>query len=190
MVIYTSLNNNKFMTLEWKPKGKPRLKSFKEFNLKTGEIIGVFQGSKGNNPELDIVVKYRDKYTKFVVRTPKHIHWVIDLLIKKEHNEKLTLEFIKYVLDTYDKIEPFRKKEDQLKCELKFTNPENMKKFEELNKYGQYSVEFIGHVIELLSIEEKTGFEGAFMFKRVLTALYQSKDIFSIVSAATHNGRI
>jgi hypothetical protein len=178
------------MVLEWKPKGKPKLKAFKEFHLKDGTIIGVFQGSKGNRPDLDIVVKYKDKYTKNVVRTPKHIHWVIDLLIKKEHNEKLTLEFIKYLLDMYDKIEPFKNKEDQQKCELKFTNPENLKKFEELDNYGQYSVEFIGHVIELLSIEEKTGFEGAFMFKKVLKALYESKDIFSIVSSATHRGRI
>ena len=178
------------MVLEWKPKGKERIQAFKEFSLRDGTIIGVFQGSKGKNPELDMVVKYKDKYTKSVVRTPKHIHWVIDLLIKKEHNEKLTLEFINYLVDMYNKIEPFETKEDQQKCELKFTNPENLKQFEELNNYGQYSTEFIGHVIELLSIEEKTGFEGAFMFKGVLTALKEKKDIFSIVSSATHNGRI
>lgn len=178
------------MTLEWKPKKKERMYSFKEFNLKDGTIIGVFQGSKGNNPEMDIVVKYKDKYTKSVVRTPKHIHWVIDLLIKKEHNKKLTLEFINYLVDMYDQIKPFKNKAEQQKCELNFTNPENLKKFEELNKYGQYSIEFIGHVIELLSIEEKTGFEGAFMFKEVLDALKEKEDIFSIVSSATHNGRI
>lgn len=178
------------MTLRWKPKNKPKLTAFKEFKLEDGAIIGVFQGSKGNNPNLDIVVKYKDKYTKSVVRTPKHIHWVIDLLIKKEHNEKLTLEFIKYLLDMYDKIKPFKNKEEQQKCELRFTNSQELKKFEALNKYGQYSVEFIGHIIELLSIEEKTGFEGAFMFKKVLKALYEKKDIFSIVSSATHNGRI
>ena len=178
------------MVLEWKPKGKLKIKAFKEFPLKDGTIIGIFQGSKGKNSDLDIVVKYKDKYTKSVVRTPKHIHWVIDLLIKKEHNEKLTLEFINYLFEMYDRITPFKTKEEQQKCELKFTNPENLKKFEELNKYGQYSVEFIGHVIELLSIEEKTGFDGAFMFKGVLKALKEKKDIFSIVSSATHNGRI
>lgn len=178
------------MVMEWKPKGGERKKAFKEFHLKDA-VIGVFQGSKGNNPELDIVVKYQDKYTKGNrIRTPKHIHWVIDLLLKKEHNEKLTLEFIEYLYNMYDKIEPFKTKEDQQKCELKFTNPENLKRFEELNQYGQYSVEFIGHVIELLSIEEKTSMEGAFMFKDVLKALKDKKDIFSIVSSATHNGRL
>jgi len=89
----------------------------------------------------------------------------------------------------YEKVAPFRAKEEQQKCEVKFTNPENLKKFEELNKYEQYSVEFIGYIVELLSIEEKTGYEGAFMFKRVLTALYESDNIFSIVAAATQVGR-
>ena len=179
------------MTMEWKQKGGDRVKAFKEFVLKNGEIIGIFQGSRGNNPELDIVVRYKDKYTsQNRIRTPKHIHWVIDLLIKKEHNKQLTLEFVKYLLEMYDKIEPFRSKEEQQRCELKFTNPKNLKRFEKLNNYGQYSVEFIGHVIELFSIEEKTGLEGAFMFKKVLTALSEKEDIFSIVAAATHNGRL
>ena len=176
--------------MEWKPKGKPKIQAFKIFNLRDDSTIGIFQGSKGNKPELDIIVKFKDKYTKSVPRTPKHIHWVIDLLIKKEHNESLTLEFINYLYEMYDKIKPFKNKEEQQKCQLNFTNPENLKKFEELNKYGQYSVEFIGHVIELLSIEEKTGMEGAFMFKKVLEALKNKKDIFSIVSSATHNGRL
>ena len=81
-------------------------------------------------------------------------------------------------------------KEEQQRCELKFTTPEKLRKFDELNKYGQYSVEFIGIVIELLSIEEKTSFEGAFMFRKVLKALLEKDDIFSLVSSATHNGRL
>lgn len=178
------------MVLEWKPKNRPKVQAFKEFHLQDGSVIGVFQGYKGKNPDLDIVVKYKDKFTKTVVRTPKHIHWVIDLLIKKEHNKPLTLEFINYFLTMYDQIQPFRTKAEQQKCELKFTRHEKLKRFDELNKYGEHSIEFIGHVIELLSIEEKTGFEGAFMFKRVLQALKDEKDIFSIVSTATHNGRL
>lgn len=177
------------MPIEWKPKNKPKLRAFKEFHLGDGTIIGVFQGSFGQNPDLDIVVKFKDKYTKSVPRTPKHIHWVIDLLVKKEHKKQLTIEFIKYLLSMYDKLEPFKNKEEQQKCEIKFTEPKNLEKFKELDNYGQYSVEFIGNVIELLSIEEKTGFKGAFMFKSVLTALLEKEDIFSIVATATQTGR-
>lgn len=171
------------MTLEWKPKGKAKLTAFKEFNLNGGEVIGVFQGSLGTNKDLDIVVMYKDRYTKSQLRKPKHINWVIDLLIKKEHNRELTLQFIKYLIDVYDKTEPFKTKEQQQKCELKYTNEEDLKKFEVLNAYGQYSVELIGHVMELLSIEEKQ-FEGAFMFKRVLTKLYETEDIYAISNTA------
>ncbi len=177
--------------MQWKPKNKDRINSFKDFKLKDNSVIGIFQGSKGNKPELDIVVKFQDKYTVGErIRTPKHIHWVIDLLLKKEHNEKLTLEFIEYLYNMYDQIAPFRTKEEQQRCEIHFTGSDKLKRFEELNRYGQYSVEFIGHIIELLSIEEKTGMEGAFMFKEVLKALKDKKDIFSIVSSATHNGRL
>ena len=111
------------MPMEWKPKGKDRIAAFKEFHLKGGEVIGVFQGSFGKKPELDIIVKFKDKYTKSVPRTPKHMHWAIDILLKKEHNKELTLEFVKYLLDVYDKVAAFRTKEEQQKCELRFTNP-------------------------------------------------------------------
>ncbi len=178
------------MVLQWKPKNQQIKYSFKDFILTDGTVIGIFQGTRGSNPDLDIIIKYKDKYTKRDVRTPKHIHWVIDLLIKKEHDRDLTLDFIGYMIEMYDKIEPFRNKEEQNKCELKYTTPNNLKRFEKLNNYGQYSVEFIGHIIELMSIEEKTGHEDAFMFKKVLTAIKEEKDIFSIVSTATHNGRL
>ncbi len=176
--------------MEWKPKGRPRISAFKEFHLAQGEVIGIFQGDRGKNPALDIVIKYRDRNTRdFVVRTPKHIHWVIDLLLKKEHNKKLTLEFIKYLLDSYDKIKPFRNKREQRECRLHFATKKKLKRFKKLNAYGQYSVEFLATVMELLTMEEKNGYQGAFMFKGVLNALYNKEDIFPIVSSATHNGR-
>jgi len=161
--------------------------AFKEFKLSNGTVIGIFQGSLGQNPDLDILIKYQELNKK--VRTPKHIHWAIDLLIKKEHNKELTLDFVKYLREMWDKVEPFKTKEEQQKCELKLTTTEKLKKFEELNQYGEYPVEFIGHVIELMMIEEKTGLSTAFMFKGVLDAIIQEKDIFSIVSKATQTRR-
>lgn len=162
------------------------LVSFKEFNLKNGTIIGVFQGSYGNNPDLDIIIKYQEKGKR--VRTPKHIHWAIDLLIKREHKPQLVKAFVNYLIAMWDKIEPFSTKADQQKCELRFTNPENLEPYEELDNYGEYSVEFIGHIIELMMLEEKTGNHKAFMFKGVLEAIRNDKEIFEIVSRATYIG--
>jgi hypothetical protein len=164
-----------------------KLVSFKEFALKNGTVIGVFQGSYGEHPELDIIVKYQEIGGR--VRTPQHIHWAIDLLIKKEHNAELTKQFIKYLSDMWDKVKPFATKVEQQSCELRLTTPEQLAHYGELDKYGEYSVEFIGHVIELMMIEEKTGSRDAHMFKEVLDALYGDADIFQIVQKATYRGR-
>ncbi len=167
-----------------------KLYSFKEIKLSDGRTIGIFQGRRGQNPDLDIIVKYQDKYTKGKrCRTPQHIHWAIDVLIKKEHNKELTKKYIAYLLKTWHNIEPFKNKEEQQKCELKYTNPENLQEFEELNQYGEYTVEFIGHILELIMIQEKTGSAKAHMFKDTLEAIHNDKDIFSIVSKASFKGR-
>lgn len=158
-------------------------KAFKEFKLSNGTVIGVFQGSKGEKPDLDIIIKYQEKGKR--VRTPKHIHWVIDILIKKEHNRELTLEFVKYLRDMWERIEPFRCKNEQQKCELRETTHQKLRRFEELNKYGEYPVEFIGHLIELMMIMEKTGLERAYVFKNLMDAIIEEKDIFSVVAQAT-----
>jgi hypothetical protein len=163
------------------------IKSYYEIKLSNGTLIGVFQGSKGKvNPQLDIIIKYQEKNKD--VRTPSHTHWTIDLLIKKSHDKDLTKEFIKFLLNMWDKTEPIRSKKEQMKPNIRFAVPENLSKFEELNGYGEYTVEFIATVIELLMTEEKTGLGKAFMFRGVLEAIYQDKDIFSVVSAAGYRG--
>jgi hypothetical protein len=178
------------MPMTWKPGGGFEQTAFKQFTLKDGSIIAVFQGARGQRPDLDIVVKYRDKHTKTIrPRTPQHIHWVIDLIIKREHNRALTMEFVRYLVKCYDEIEPFADKQDQQHCALRFCGEESLRPFAELDQYGDYSVEFLAHVMELFGIEEKTGFAGAFMFKAVLNAFLNDKDIFSIAATASHNGR-
>lgn len=61
-----------------------RQRSFKDFVLANGTVISVFQGSRGQKPDLDIIVKYQERRKQ--VRTPKHLHWAIDLVIKKNIN--------------------------------------------------------------------------------------------------------
>lgn len=162
--------------------------SIKEIKLADGTIIGVFEGSRGANPDHDILIKYQEENKR--LRTPKHIHWVIDLLIKKEHNRELTLKFMEYLRDMYDKVEAFTSKEDRAKCELKETTSEKLKEFEELNKYGEYKVEFIGHLIELMiKMEKNTPPEKpARVFRELMEAMIDEKEIFVVVSKATQIG--
>jgi hypothetical protein len=175
-----------------KPKGAkerpPRKFAVKEITLADGTIIGVFEGDRGYNKDHDILIRYQENKKR--IRTPKHIHWVIDLLIKKEHNKELTLEFMKYLRKMYDKVDPFCSKEDRQKCELKQTAKDKLKPFEELNKYGEYKVDFIGHLIELMiKMEKNTPPEKpARVFKELIDSLIQEKEIFVVVSKATQIG--
>ena len=174
--------------MKFKRKGEEHI-AIKEIKLADGTIIGVFAGNRGHNPDHDILIKYQEEGKR--LRTPKHIHWVIDLLIKKEHNKELTLKFMKYLREMYDKVEAFKSKEDRTKCLLKETTKEKLKPFEELNKYGEYKVEFIGHLIELMiKMEKNTPPEKpARVFRELIDAMIQEKEIFVIVSKATQIGR-
>lgn len=173
--------------MQFKRDGK-EYKSLKEIKLADGTIIGVFAGNRGHIPDHDILIKYQEVGKR--LRTPKHIHWVIDLLIKKEHNRELTLSFMKYLREMYEKVESFKNKEDRANCFLKETTKEKLKQFEELNKYGEYKVEFIGHLIELMiKMEKNTPPEKpARVFKELMEAMIQEKEIFVIVSKATQIG--
>ncbi len=165
----------------------PRKYAIKEIKLK-GVTIGVFEGDRGHIADHDILIKYQEDGKR--IRTPKHIHWVIDVLIKKEHNSELTLKFLKYLRDMYDRVNGFCSKEDRTKCEIKETTHDKLKEFEELNDYGEYSIEFIGHLIELMIKMEKNmpPEKPARVFKELIDSMIAKKEIFSIVSKATQNG--
>ena len=109
------------------------------------------------------------------------------MLIKKEHDRELSLKFLKYLRDMYERVEGFRSKKERDKCELKETRIENLKPFEGLNKSGEYSIEFIGHLIELMiKMEKNTPKEKpARVFKELMDAMINEKEIFVIVSKAT-----
>ena len=174
--------------MRYKKEGKEHL-AVREIDTEYGVKIGVFEGSRGHNPDHDILIKYQEEGKR--LRTPKHIHWVIDLLIKKERNKELTLEFMKYLRSMYDRVEGFKSKEDRRACILKETTSEKLKPFQELDKYGEYKVEFIGHLIELMIKMEKNmpPEKPARVFRELMDALIQEKEIFVIVSKATQIGR-
>src|SRR3989344_1637894 len=102
--------------MKYKKDGKEHL-AVREISVGYGVKIGVFEGSRGHNPDHDILIKYQEEGKR--LRTPKHIHWVIDLLIKKEHNKELTLDFMKYLREMYDRVEGFKSKEERKACILK-----------------------------------------------------------------------
>ena len=157
--------------------------SIREFVVDHGEtIIAIFQGSRGANPQLDMIVKYKQRGKR--LRTPRHLHWAIDLLIKKQHNQSLADEFTEYLIRVYDDVQPFQSVEDRLERKLIGINGHALRYFDGLNSFGEYSVEFTSHILELIAIQEKTSNPNAFMFRKVLSDILENAEIFTIVSTA------
>lgn len=67
-------------------------------------ILGIYQGSLS---AYDILIKYRQlekgKWSR--LRTPKHIHWAVDILIKHYTEPKETDLFLESLLQLWDKTE-------------------------------------------------------------------------------------
>src|SRR5690606_11906726 len=159
-------------------------------------ILGVYQGSLS---EYDLLLRYRqkDENTKSGwsrIRTPKHIHWAVDAIIKMHHNDNETKKFLQFLIELWDnQIQPLKTDEerDLLLDVEKLKNEANFEasKYPELANKGEYSIKFLYLIAKLLMIQEKTNLSSAFMFKNLLKALEEHKDIYKIVSIATHNRR-
>ena len=157
-------------------------------------ILAVYQGSLS---EYDLLIRYRqrDKSTKSGwsrIRTPKHIHWAVDAIIKMQHNDEETKKFLEFLINLWDtQIQPLKSREER---DL-LLNVEKLKKEAniEANRYpqlankGEYSIKFLYLIAKLLMVQEKTNLSNAYMFKNLLEALKVHKDIYKIVSIATHN---
>lgn len=74
-------------------------KSIIDIKVNNSYTIYVFKGSLSPN---DIVVQYSKDSGR--ARTPKHIHWVIDMLLKEQKNHNDVITFIKCMQKTWDEI--------------------------------------------------------------------------------------
>lgn len=153
----------------------------------TEYIIYVFQGKLS---EFDIVIKYRKDGTR--IRTPKHIHWVVDVLMKMQGNEELTKRYLLAIQNCWNTCRPLRNN-DYATLKALIRNGEsaiNIVQFTTLNQYGEYDVEFLYVLMELLAVQEKTNRADAYMFGRIIEELLDiDRDIFKIISTAGFGGR-
>ena len=154
-------------------------------------LLGVYQGSFS---QFDLLLKYREKdetgkWSR--IRTPKHIHWAVDILIKLSLDETHTQRFLDFLIDYWNNNAKSLKSEQERND---FLSPHNLLKtvdaesrqYNELAGKGRYSIKFLILIAKILMVQEKTNLENAYMFKNLLDALKKGNDIFNIVSIATH----
>ncbi len=150
-------------------------------------IIYVFEGSLS---EFDILVKYKKDSSR--IRTPKHIHWVVDILMKMQGNKELTMLFLNSLKNYWDNCVPLPNRNydtirELLEHGIEF---EQLDEYINLNEYGEYSVLFLSILTQLLSLQEKTNRADAYMFGVIIDELLDDDiDLFSIVSRAGFTGR-
>ena len=166
---------------------KERISSIIEFVFDGHLRLVVFPGRISPN---DIWIKYIDSNTSGRMRTPKHIHWVLDILVKREHNRDLVNDFLKKMLNRWEEIKPLPDREyTTIKDNLVFSMDENfVSKYRALDSFGFWPMDFITFLIELLMIQEKTNNPNAYMFPKVVKNILEGNDPYRIVSDATMGG--
>lgn len=69
-------------------------------------------------------------------------------------------------------------------------NEINIAQYFPLNTFGEYNVEFLYVLMELLAVQEKTNRSDAYMFGNIIEELLEAdRDIFKIISTAGFGGR-
>ena len=150
---------------------------------KTNNDIIVYV-SKGSKSQYDFKVQYKEPGKR--VRTPKHIHLIIDLYMKRTRNRHLTLELVDHIINLIiSKVNPSH----SYPPVLEIFSPQHVDRFRALDAYGEYSVEFLLVITELTMTQEKTNYPRGVMNFNLFRLFREEADIFSVVSAATFRGR-
>ena len=143
--------------------------------------VAIYQGSRGERPDLDFIVKYKEEGKR--LRTPSHTHWIVDLLVKAEVNKPVLLNYVNDMIGLYDNTIPFQSVEEREQYQL--TNHILMEtRYSVLQGHGYYSIQTLTAFIELFSKCEKQSTD-AFMFRGLLILVKEycegKKDFYQIV---------
>lgn len=188
------------MALDLDKKFKVSINGVKTKPLKIFEVNDSFKLAiyKGSISKYDLLIKFIQKDEKRIsgwsnVRTPKHIHWTVDMLIKLSHYPDETKKLVNFLIGIWKKTVPNKSAKERNESldlvEYIKKNRKNITKYAALNNKGEYSIKFILVLAKLLMQQEKNNNRKAYMFLHLLQKLKVGEDIFSVISKATHNGR-
>ncbi len=130
--------------MEFRKEGQ-LIKPLSVFRVNSHFLIGVYQGSLS---KYDILIKYRqkndDKWSR--IRTPKHIHWAVDIMIKMHSEPKTTKNFLEFLIGVWDEAKPLKSNKERDKFldlnNLLKTSQKEINEYKNLSEQGEYSVKF------------------------------------------------
>ena len=142
---------------------RPQAEAIHTYKTGDGTLIAIFQGKRGDNPELDFRVKYlNDDPNAKPVQLP-HVDWVVDLLIKAQKYPDEVKGLLDYFIDFYDDCKPFSSIEERAAYTPKSLDVIE-KKYAHVNVPGTFSMGGMAIILELFCICEKQT-AGAHQFK-------------------------
>ena len=148
---------------------RPSVAAFRTFKTKDGTLIGLFQGSRGADPQLDFVIKILVPGPEKVLTPPTHTFWVVDLLLKIPQYRKEVREIVEYYINYYEHTVPFSSVEERNNYQLE-TVEEITTKYAHIEQDYTLSLDYVATIVELFCKNEKVN-PGAYMFKNLLLAL-------------------
>lgn len=148
---------------------RPKKEAEHTFILSDGTIIAMFQGSRGQNPQLDFQIKLLRKGITETPEAPPHIYWVVDLMIKKQEYPDEVKEILDYFIKFYDDCQPFRTVDERVKYSPT-TLEHIMKKYSHVHVESTLPIDYIALILELFCLCEKQN-DGAYMFRDLLLLL-------------------
>jgi len=138
--------------------------------------IGVYPGRKPESP-YDFIVKFKEPNKR--ERTPAHVHLIVEMYVKHAFDPRLTLKLRDHVLTMLNQIRPV----DSFPPTLQFFKPEHVELFKELDRVGEFTVEFMLVVTELMAIQEKTNYPTGSLTESLYKD-FATKDRFQVIQKA------
>lgn len=148
---------------------RPKETAFKTYKTKDGTLIGLFQGIRGFNPELDFVIRILIPGPDKILTPPTHTFWVVDLLLKIPQYRKEAREIVEYYIKYYESTKPFSSVAERNAYTLE-TVGEITSRYAHIEQDYTLSLDYVATIIELFCKNEKIN-PGAFMFRNLLLAL-------------------
>jgi len=109
---------------------------------------------------------------------------IVEMYVKHAYNPLLTLKLKEHILTMLKSIKPV----SSFPPTLQFFKPEHIESFKELDKVGEFTVEFLLVAIELVAIQKKTNYPTG----TVTENLYKNfgvKDRFSVIQSSVWKGK-
>ena len=177
----------------YKPRNQPIVTAIADISWNQ-YAISLFPGSRGINPQIDILIRYKGGTMRRMCSI-KHIHWVVDLLIKNQSNQQLKQILINEISNWYNTAQPITNRNYTTLQAICTQIEQNIlttitPQCAALNQNNLMPVEVIYYITALFAVIEKTSSPHAHMFNDIVSLLQQQNiNHYAVISKATHNGR-